>query len=139
MRFRGTCYLATSTLAGNPRITPVSVIIDEESIFVSLIPSTPKCREILENPRYHLHALPGKSGEEFSVRGIAALVDDPERVRAITDAHAVSGVIHKSEDLIFELLLESAHYADFRHEGGSLSAHRDRWQVEKRNTTEEES
>jgi hypothetical protein len=139
LRFRGTCYLFTVSAARGPRITPVTVVVEEEAILVSIIPSTPKFRDLLEDPRYHLHALPGQAGQEFSVRGAAEPVEDRAKIRAIAGAHTRAGVVHQSTDRIFELLLGSAYYSDFRQDGGSLSAHRERWQAKQGTTMKEES
>jgi hypothetical protein len=123
----GIVYLATVSKAGRPRITPISVVFDQGSLFVSLIGSTPKCRELQAYPFFHLHALPGARGEEFSVRGWARVAVDAAELASIRKAHAASGVICDRDDLLFELLLDSAHYASFTRANGDLTATRESW------------
>lgn len=106
----GLAYLATVSKVGRPRVTPVSVVFEGGALLVSLIRSTPKCRELQANPFFHLHALPGPGGEEFSLRGWARIVVDDGELAAARQAHATSGVICGDDDVIFELLLDRVHF-----------------------------
>lgn len=109
----GLAYLATVSKVGRPRVTPVSVVFDGDSLFVSLIRSTPKCRELRANPFFHLHAVPGPGGAEFSVRGWARIVADADEVARVRRAHAISGVICSDNDEIFEMLVDHVHFKSF--------------------------
>lgn len=109
----GLAYLATVSKVGRPRVTPVSVVFDGDSLFVSLIRSTPKCRELQANPFYQLHALPGPGGTEFTVRGWARIVTGSDELGRVRRAHAVSGVICGDDDEIFEMLVDRAHFKSF--------------------------
>jgi hypothetical protein len=109
----GLAYLATVSKVGRPRVTPVSVVFHDDALFVSLIRSTPKCRELQANPFFHLHSLPGPRGEEFSVRGWARIVADVDEVARVRQAHAISGVICGDDDEFFEMLVDHVHFKSF--------------------------
>jgi hypothetical protein len=124
----GVAYLATVSKLGRPRVTPVSAVFDGDSLFVSLIRSTPKCHELQANPFFHLHALPGVREEEFSVRGRARIVVDRDEVARVRHAHKVSRVVCGEDDVFFELLVDHVDFASFSTAAdGSLTPVRDRW------------
>ena len=74
-------YLATVRTDGTPRVHPVTPIIGGGRLFVFMEPTSPKGRDLRRNGTYALHSsVSDNSGSngEFSVRGRAALVHDPE-------------------------------------------------------------
>ena len=122
----GFCYLATASVAAQPRITPVSAVIADGGLYLSLIPGTAKCRELLSNPAFQLHALPGPNRAEFSVRGVARRVAGDERKRVVA-AHRTADVVIEDDDVVFELLVGSAHRVEHHRVAGRLRAERVCW------------
>lgn len=124
----GLAYLGTVSRLGRPRVTPVSVVFDGDSLFVSLIRSTPKCRELETAPFFHLQALPGPGQEEFSVRGWARTVDDHQEISGLRKAHETSRVICGEDDVFFELLIDHVDLASFPEAPtGDLTPVREAW------------
>jgi len=124
----GLAYIGTVSRLGRPRVTPVSVVFDDDSLFVSLIRSTPKFCELEANPFYHLHALPGPRREEFSVRGWARTADDPQEIPGLRKAHEAARVICGEDDVFFELLIDHVDLASFPEAPtGDLTPVREAW------------
>ncbi|WP_220448602.1 pyridoxamine 5'-phosphate oxidase family protein [Nonomuraea mesophila] len=117
-------YLATVTADGWPRVHPVCPFFHGTGIYVGLIETSPKCRDLLRDGRYVLHALPGPSDAEFWLRGRARAVDDGERAEL---ARAEHGAIPDTSR-VFELLIATAHTAVYRPGENDLPAPtRRRW------------
>lgn len=98
----GMAYLGTVRKDGSPRVHPVSPMFVDGGLYVGIIATSPKRYDLLRDGRYVLHALPGPNNAEFSVRGRAILVDDPQQCARITEAVA-SVTITAEDDMIFEL------------------------------------
>ena len=74
-------YLATLRKDGAPRVHPVTPIIGQGHLFVFMEPTSPKGHDLRRDGRYAIHCAVGDSsgaGGEFSVRGHAQIIDDPE-------------------------------------------------------------
>jgi hypothetical protein len=123
----GFCYLGTVSRHGHPRITPVSVVRVNRGLYLSLVPSTPKCRDLLNAPTFYLHALPGPGRAEFAVRGAAQLVADTDRPRIVAGHHAAEVIIDE-RDQVFELLVGTAIKVVHHQVDGCLTSEVDRWQ-----------
>jgi len=101
-------YLATIRKDGSPRVHPLTPIIGEGHLFVSMHPNSPKGHDLRRDGRYALHCsvADDSGGEgEFLISGRATLIDDPE-LTAIANRHASW---ERSEiSILFELSVESA-------------------------------
>ena len=74
----GVAYLATVRPDGGPRVHPVTPILGEQ-LFLFMEPTSPKCKDLLRDPRYTLHCAVENmegGGGEFYVRGRTTLIDD---------------------------------------------------------------
>ena len=81
---------------------------------MALVPS-PKTRDLLRDARFALHAMqPEKADDEFVVTGHAVRVDSSD-VRAEVQAN-YENPIHPA-DTVFELHIETALLARYRHRG----------------------
>jgi hypothetical protein len=110
----GLGFLATVRPDGGPRLHPVCPIIGNGGLYLVLVPS-PKTRDLLRDPRFALHAMqPEKVDDEFVVTGRAVSVDSPD-ARAAVQAN-YENPIHLA-DTVFELLIETALLARYRHRG----------------------
>jgi len=101
----GLAFLATVRKDGGPRLHPVGPVFSDDRLFILIIPTSPKCKDLLRDGRYALQSFPQpKAGsEEFYVAGRAKLVDDPSRRAAVfRDARHMA---HESETA-FELLID---------------------------------
>ena len=73
----GLGFLATVRRVGGPRVHPVCPILDQDQLYLLLIPS-PKRDDLLRDKRFALHSFPTDDNEDaFSVTGTAEPVDDP--------------------------------------------------------------
>jgi hypothetical protein len=124
----GLAYLGTVREDLFPRITPISPIFAEGSIWATIIPSTPKYAELVRCGRYALHALPGPEQQEFCITGRAALAEDDATRARLRSASAEQGVVWEESDAVFELTLDRVFWAEYdRAADGSLVADRHRW------------
>lgn len=101
-------YLATIRKDGSPRVHPLTPIVGEGHLFVSMHPASPKGHDLRRDGRYALHCsvADDSGGEgEFLITGHATLVDDPELI-AIANKHA--NWERADTSILFELSVESA-------------------------------
>jgi Pyridoxamine 5'-phosphate oxidase len=101
----GLAFLATVRKDGAPRLHPVCPVFSDDHLFVLIVPTSPKCDDLLRDARYALQSFPQpKAGsEEFYVAGKAAVVDDPVgRAAVLRDARHMA---HESETT-FELWID---------------------------------
>lgn len=90
---------------GGPRVHPVCPILTDGRLYVS-VATRPKTLDLRADPRYMLHAFPGREDAEFSIRGRAREVTDPdERERVI---EAIDFAAYDPSHPIFELDIERA-------------------------------
>ena len=118
-------YLATMRRDGRPRAHPVTPIIGEGRMFIFLEPSSPRTRDLIENPDFCLHcAMSDSSGSsgEFQTTGVAVKCED-EKVRAL--AEAVCNFRPSVRSILFELCITDALSTEYP--GGQPK--RRRWQV----------
>lgn len=117
-------YLATLRKDGSPRVHPMTPIIGQGHLFVFMEPTSPKGHDLRRDGRYALHCAvsdtSGASGE-FSIRGQAKFIDDPE-LRAL--AVRLAPYSPAERYILFEFSLESA--ASTVYEGEHII--RQRWQ-----------
>jgi len=101
----GLAFLATVRKDGAPRLHPVCPVFSDDHLFVLIVPTSPKCYDLLRDGRYALQSFPQpKAGsEEFYVAGRASVVDDPvRRAGVLRDARHMA---HESETT-FELWID---------------------------------
>ena len=118
-------YLATIRKDGRPRAHPVTPVIGEGHMFIFLEPSSPRTRELMDNPDFCLHcAMNDSSGSsgEFQATGMAVHVEDRETRRL---AESVSNFRPSARTLLFELCLVEV--LSIAYPGGQ--PRRRRWQV----------
>lgn len=110
----GLGFLGTVRNDGGPRVHPICPIIAAGGLFAVLGPS-PKCRDLVRDPRYALHSFPPEDvDDEFYVTGRATVITDLA-IRA-TVAAAYHVPVHE-EDILFALDIERCLHAKYRHRG----------------------
>lgn len=99
----GLAFLATLRVDDRgPRVHPVCPFEGDGRLFVAIARSSPKSRDLRADPRYMLHAFPADRDAEFSMRGAARLIIEPdERAVAERAVSFASGV--KEHDDVFSL------------------------------------
>ena len=119
LMFRGIAYLSTIRADGGPRVHPFTPLLEGGRLFAAIPLRTPKGRDLLRDPRYMIHALPGQSDAEFSVRGTAreAGAERSLAVRAAERSGAGGLVESARKDAIFEFDIERADWAVWRNVG----------------------
>jgi Pyridoxamine 5'-phosphate oxidase len=125
-------YLATVRADGAPRVHPFCPIFADGRVFAAIPRSSPKGNDLRRDGRYVIHALPGPEDAEFSLRGTAVEVDDPDVlavVYAAVDASGVGGMIESvRHDAVFEFDIERADAAHWENVGqADTHAVRKRW------------
>ena len=118
-------YLATLRKDGRPRAHPVTPVIGEGHVFIFLEPTSPRTRDLEENPDFCLHcAMNDSSGSsgEFQMTGIAVRVKDKE-TRDL--AESISNFRPSVRSLLFELYITDALSTAYR----SGQPKRRRWQL----------
>ncbi len=119
-------YLATIRRDGRPRAHPVTPVIGNGHMFIFLEPSSPRTRDLTENPDYCLHcAMSDSSGSsgEIQITGVAVLIEDPS-VRAL--AESVCSFRPAVRSRLFELTVTEA--LSTAYPGGQ--PRRNRWQIQ---------
>src|SRR6187402_895465 len=88
----GLGYLATVRADGGPRVHPVSPAVIDGRLYVYVLLSSPKLRDLQGDGRYALHSWPkpftddGFDDEEFYLTGRATAVDSDELHRRVSAA-----------------------------------------------------
>jgi hypothetical protein len=120
-------FLATVRPDGGPRVHPICPAVLSGRLVAVLIRRTPKHRDLVRDPRYVLHAVPGRGDAEFWVEGTARPLDPADEAdRAVTDALLRMGV--DADDARWELGIEAAHGTVFGTDAaGDRHADRRRW------------
>jgi hypothetical protein len=107
-------YLATTARDGSPRVHPVTPIIDGDSLFMFMEPTSPKGHDLRRDGRFALHSVVDDTqggGGEFLLRGRALLVEDgDERSRAA----AAAGYEPAQRYVLFELLPDELLVTDYQ-------------------------
>lgn len=92
---------------GGPRVHPVCPFLADGRLYVTIPRTSPKSRDLRADPRYMLHAFPDKEDPEFSIRGTARLVIDPDERRIVAEACPFASGVQPDDD-VFELDIERA-------------------------------
>src|SRR5205814_4532323 len=77
----GIAYLATVDSHCWPRLHPVSPAAVAGQLYIGIIPSSPKRRDLDRTGRFMLHCLPGPENVEVRFRGLARRLSDSESAR----------------------------------------------------------
>ncbi len=103
----GLAFLATVRGDGAPRLHPVCPVLSGAHLYVLVLPSSPKRRDLERDGRYSLQAFPQDrpDSDEFYLSGSARLVKDAKVKKAVlADAkHHAS-----AKEILFELLIDRA-------------------------------
>jgi Pyridoxamine 5'-phosphate oxidase len=119
----GLAFLATVRADGSPRLHPVVPVLAGGRAFVVIADTSPKWRDLRNEPRCVLHALPGRRDDEFVLRCRAR--ETPESHPAV---RAAAGHVVHDDDHVFELELEQADLGHWEHVGRpDTYAVRQRW------------
>jgi len=106
----GYAFIATTGRDGAPRVHPITPLIAGGRLLAFVAVHTVKCRNLLRDPRYALHAVLGESDEEFLISGHAVVSDDwASRILAAEAAQRIGMTSH--DDVLFEFQIERAHWA----------------------------
>ena len=106
----GYAFIATTARDGSPRVHPMTPLIGGGRLLAFIAVHTVKYRNLLRDPRYALHAVLGKSDEEFLVTGRAVVSDDwASRILAAEAAQRIG--MTSRDDVLFEFHIERAHWA----------------------------
>jgi hypothetical protein len=101
----GLAFLATVRADGAPRLHPVCPILSASRLYVFVMATSPKLRDLVRDGRYALQSFPQPKpdSDEFYVSGIARRVGDPGLSAAVlADAkHPVSPT-----EIPFELFVD---------------------------------
>ncbi|MGH2760863.1 MAG: pyridoxamine 5'-phosphate oxidase family protein [Actinomycetota bacterium] len=104
----GLGYLSTIRADdGGPRVHPVCPFLGDGKLFVVVPRSSPKSGDLRVDPRYMLHAFPDEQDPEFSIRGKARLVTDPEEREVATRSVTFAAGVRDHDD-VFVLDVERA-------------------------------
>jgi hypothetical protein len=103
----GLAYLATVRRDGGPRLHPICPTLVDGHLYCAILRTSPKCRDLVRDGRYALHAFPAVDvDDEFFVAGRAQVVD-AAGMAACERGLARDGVT-SSDHTAFELDLERA-------------------------------
>ncbi len=106
----GHAYIGTPTLDGSPNVHPITPLMAGGRLVVFVEKDTAKCRSLLRDGRYAIHAVLGQDDEEFLIRGRAEVTDDPASQALAWEAARAIGMTSKNP-IIMEFMIERAHWA----------------------------
>jgi hypothetical protein len=103
---RQVSFLGTIRVDGGPRVHPVTPWILDGHLYVRMFDTSPKVADLTRDPRYALHSMMDNDdgdGGEFSLRGRAELIRDPDLV---TEAFAAVADFTDRPLVLFELFVD---------------------------------
>jgi hypothetical protein len=102
-------FLATVSVHGGARISPVCPIFSDGDVYLSIGAHTPKAGDLRRTGVYALHAFLGEKDEEFQCSGHATVVEDSaERSRV---HRAIRFPSFDRDDPVFRLSVDRAFWA----------------------------
>ena len=112
-------YLATVRADGAPRVHPITPVLADGHLYVSVDPNSPKHGDLERDGRYALHTPPAREDEEVMLRGRALQVTDAETRAAFATAapHALG-----EHDVVYELRIDIALWTTWRAYGSPEAA-----------------
>lgn len=108
----GVAYLATVRVDGAPRVHPVSPVIRDGKLFVGIIGSSPKRRDLDRDGRFVLHALPGPKNAELCIRGTVRRFSDDETKELLAKRHEMGD--EATDTVFYELEISRVDYTTYR-------------------------
>jgi hypothetical protein len=109
----GVAFIATTAKDGSPRVHPFTPLIHQGRLLALIARHTVKYANLIRDGRYAVHAVLGKDDEEFIIRGRAVVSDDwASRIGAAIEAKKIN--MTSQNDVAFEFMIESAHWAVWR-------------------------
>ncbi len=121
-------YLATVRADGGPRVHHVCPAIVAGGIYLSIGPESPKLRDLRRDGRYMLHFMCGEEDAEFSVRGTALELVEPDEQASIRAAADAQGIRYTGDELLFRLDIARADSTRWEHFGTpEIRPVRQRW------------
>jgi hypothetical protein len=103
---RRVSFLATIRADGGPRVHPVTPWIFDGHLYIRMFDTSPKVADLTRDPRYALHSMMDNEdgdGGEFSLRGRAELIRDPDLV---TEAFTAVADFTDRPLVLFEFLVD---------------------------------
>jgi hypothetical protein len=113
----GLAYLGTVRPDGGPRVHPLCPVIVGEGVYVGIIPTSPKRRDLDRDGRFVLHGLPGPQEAEFCFRGRARRLSESDVVAL--RHQAPEHVQIADETAFYELDIHEAICTTYRRDQGS--------------------
>lgn len=110
----GLGYLATVRKDGGPRLHPFCPVFHQGALYGLILPSSPKCQDLLRDGRYAIHSFPLEDrDDEFYLTGRVQRRDEMETgVRQAFLAQADT-TTSSGDEVCFEFLLERALLAEY--------------------------
>jgi hypothetical protein len=106
----GIAYMATTSRDGAPRVHPFTPLITGGRLLAFIGVHTVKYPNLRHDGRFAVHAVLGESDEEFLIIGRAVASDDwASRMQGAVAARRIS--MTSRDDVLFELMIERAHWA----------------------------
>lgn len=125
----GVAYMATTNRDGAPRVHPFVPLLAEGRLLAFIGVHTVKYHNLRRDGSYAVHAILGKDDEEFLIIGRAVPSDEwASRMLGAVAAREI-GMTTK-DDVLFELLIERAHWAVWEGLGTpDIRRRAERWQA----------
>ena len=113
---RRVSFLGTVRDDGGPRVHPVTPWVVDGRLYVRMYESSPKVADLERDPRFALHSMMDNDdgeGGEFSLRGRAELISDPD---AVTEAFTAVADFTDRPLVMFELLVDEVRTTTYQGE-----------------------
>ncbi len=95
-------FLATVAPDNGPRVHPVFPVLALGELWLFVVNSSPKYRDLIRTKWFALHSMPTpRGGEEFYIRGHAELIESPD-----TKAQVVAATNGRQGNMEFEALIQ---------------------------------
>ena len=110
----GLAFLATLRKDGAPRLHPICPTVVNGRLYVLILPSSPKCGDLMRDGRYALHTFPPeKVDDEFLVMGRAIHIASRTVADAIRADQVARGMTTTNDEEAFEFALERVMWAKY--------------------------
>ena len=114
----GLGYLATVRKDGGPRLHPFCPVFREGGLFGLILPTSPKCGDLLRDGRYAMHAFsPEDRDDEFYLTGTVTRRDELEAAVREAFLGQVDTATSSGDEVCFEFLVERALLAEYAKRG----------------------
>jgi len=109
----GLGYLGTVRPDGGPRLHPFCPTFSGDRLYGLILPESPKCKDMLRDPRVAIHAVQGPSRDEFCVAGIAVPINDRAMENQVRASAMADGMTSTEDEQLFEFLIDRAMLAAY--------------------------